>query len=657
MAYYEGETLNERIERGPLAIDEAVDIATQVGQGLAEAHGAGIVHRDIKPANLLIANGGVVKILDFGLAKLAGIEGVTQTGTTVGTVAYMSPEQARGEEVDHRTDIWSLGVVLYEMLSRQQPFRGDNLLAISGAIQQDPPPALTGESASLSGVVSHVLHKSQTQRYQAVTDLLDELRRATARATQAPSQPNVPSIAVLPFANMSTDPENEFFADGISEDIINTLGQVEGLRVAARGSAFFFKGKHVDLREVGQKLQVGTLLEGSVRKAGKRLRVTAELVNAEDGYQLWSERYDRELEDIFDIQDEIARTIADRLEVTLTGGKQAPLATRATDNINAYEAYLKGRGLLYKRGRFILDALTCFEEAVELDPDYALAWAGLADGRSTLGSFGMAAPHETMLQAKAAASRAVQLDDSLAETHGALAQATLMHDFDVPTARREFLRAMELNPNYPQAAAWFAFFVLSCIDGQFDEGVALMTPVVEQDPLSSYNRGIQSVLLANGGRYDEGIAEALAGIELDPESFITHLSLQINYTLSGRYPEAIAAGHATLAVSGRHPWPMVTISMAYADWGKRTEARALHDELMTRADSRWVSPAVRACSAATAGLTDDVVTLTTRAIQERDPFLMLSMGTFPVTEWPRRVLREAGKLDEVRRQIGLPSND
>ena len=543
------------------------------------------------------------------------------------------------------------------MLSRQQPFRGDNLLAISGAIQQDPPPALTGESASLSGVVSHVLHKSQTQRYQAVTDLLDELRRATARATQAPSQPNVPSIAVLPFANMSTDPENEFFADGISEDIINTLGQVEGLRVAARGSAFFFKGKHVDLREVGQKLQVGTLLEGSVRKAGKRLRITAELVNAEDGYQLWSERYDRELEDIFDIQDEIARTIADRLEVTLTGGKQAPLATRATDNIKAYEAYLKGRGLLYKRGRFILDALTCFEEAVELDPDYALAWAGLADGPSTLGSFGMAAPHETMPQAKAAASRAVQLDDSLAETHGALAQATLMHDFDVPTARREFLRAMELNPNYPQAAAWFAFFVLSCIDGQFDEGVALMTPVVEQDPLSSYNRGIQSVLLANGGRYDEGIAEALAGIELDPESFITHLSLQINYTLSGRYPEAIAAGHATLAVSGRHPWPMVTISMAYADWGKRTEARALHDELMTRADSRWVSPAVRACSAATAGLTDDVVTLTTRAIQERDPFLMLSMGTFPVTEWPRRVLREAGKLDEVRRQIGLPSND
>ncbi len=239
----------------------------------------------------------------------------------------------------------------------------------------------------------------------------------------------------------------------------------------------------------------------------------------------------------------------------------------------------------------------------------------------------------------------------------ALGMTALMCDFDVPTARREFRRAMELNPKYQQVAAWYAAFVRSFIDGQFDEAVAITTPIVELDPLSGYNRAVQSFLLVCSGRYDEGIAEALAAIELDPESFLPHWFLQTNYTLAGRYPEAVAAGHAALALSGRHPWPMFAMGVTYADWGKRTEARALHDELMKRADRQWVSPAVRASSAATAGLADDVVPLITRAIEERDPFLMMSMGTWPLTEWLRRVLREAGKLDDVRRQIVLPSND
>ena len=299
--------------------------------------------------------------------------------------------------------------------------------------------------------------------------------------------------------------------------------------------------------------------------------------------------------------------------------------------------------------------MTCFEEAVERDADYALAWAGLADGRSTLGMYGLVAPHETMPQAKEAATRAVELDDSLAEAHCALALAALLHDFDVPTARLEFLRALELNPKYQQAVAWYAMCVLSWIDGQFAEGVALMTPTVERDPLSSYDRAVQAWLLAFSGH--EGIAEALSGVELDPESFFAHYILQSNYTLAGRYPEAVAAGHAALAVSGRHPFAMLTMGTTYARWGKRTEARALHDELMKRAESKWVSPGARACTAATAGLTDEVVTLITRAIQERDPFLYISMGTNPMTEWLRRVLRDAGKLDEFRRQIAMPSYD
>ena len=269
----------------------------------------------------------------------------------------------------------------------------------------------------------------------------------------------------------------------------------------------------------------------------------------------------------------------------------------------------------------------------------------------------MVAPQQTMPQAKEAATRAVELDDSLAEAHCALALATLMHDFDVPMARREFLRSMELNPKYPQAAAWFAMFVLALINGQFDEGVTLMTPIVEQDPLSGYNRTIHAMLLAYSGRYEEGIAEALAAVELDPESFFAHWTLQSNYTLTARYPEAVAAGYAALAVSGGHPWTTMTMGQTYADWGKRTEARALHDKLTKRADDQWVSPVVLACSAATAGLDDEVIPLIARAIEERDPTLMMTMGKWPLAKWPRRVLREAGRLDEVRRQIGLPSND
>ena len=307
------------------------------------------------PPTWLVTKTGVVKILDFGLAKLAGTEGMTQTGTTLGTVAYMSPEQARGQEVDHRTDIWSLGVVLFEMVAGRPPFQREQGDAVVHAILRETPTTLTGLRTGvpmdLERVVTRTLSKEADDRHQTVADLLSELRRVKrALGDAGAGEEATASIAVLPFTNMSPDPENEYFADGISEEIINTLGQIEGLRVAARGSAFSFKGKHVDPREVGQKLQVRSVLEGSVRKAGKRLRITAELVNAEDGYQLWSERFDRELEDIFEIQDEIARAIADRLQVTLKGGKQAPLAKRATDNVKAYEVYLKGRGLLYKRG-------------------------------------------------------------------------------------------------------------------------------------------------------------------------------------------------------------------------------------------------------------------------------------------------------------------
>ncbi len=641
MAHYEGETLKQRIARGVLPPDEAVTIALQIGEGLMAAHARGIVHRDIKPANVMVLTDGTAKILDFGLAKLVGHEELTHSGVAVGTLAYMSPEQMRGHEVDHRTDIYSFGVVLYEMLTGDRP-------PPDGTERQ----ALTDHALDL--IAARALAPDRHQRYPTVNSLTEDLRSwrsGTADATGAGGGDG-PSIAVLAFANMSADPENEFLADGISEEIINTLGQIKELRVAARGSSFFFKGQPVDLRDVGRKLRVGSVLEGSVRKAGTRLRITAELVDTRNGYQLWSERYDRELKDIFDVQDEIARTIADRLQIALVDNTEKPLVRRATRDLNAYEAYLKGRALLYKRGRMIPAAIKCFEEAVALDPKYALSWAGLADGCIALGHYGLIASRAPLAQGKAAALKAVELDGSLTETRCSLAMATLVHDFDLPAAKREFLHALELNPNYPQAVAWYSLWVLSFIEGRFDEAVDLMRSVVEHDPLFGYNHRVWAAQLAFSGRHDEAIAESLTAIALEPESFMPYWTLLMSYSLAGRYPEAIAAGHAALMVSGRHPFVMMVLGATFANCGKDTEARMLFDELVKRADTQWVSPALWASVAATAGLAKEAIALTERAALERDPQLLSMLFAYPLSSQLRGVLADAGRLDDFRRGCG-----
>jgi TolB-like protein/predicted Ser/Thr protein kinase len=405
MAFIDGQSLKERIAPGPLKIEEVLEIAVQVAEGLEEAHRKGVVHRDIKPANIMLTPKGQAKIMDFGLARLESADDLTRTDVVMGTMAYMSPEQALGKKVDFRTDLWSFGCLLYEMLAGSGPFQGGHeqatLLAIVNgdyrpvtAVRQDIPPGLVK-------VLERCLQKNPLNRYPDSGELARDLKavdlREIAFASAALPKKHTPSIAVLPFTDMSSDKDQGYFGEGIAEELINALAHIQDLRVVARTSAFALKGMNLDIREIGRKLDVKAVLEGSVRKAGNRLRVTAQLINVEDGFHLWSERYDREMVDIFAIQDEITSAIVDSLKVTLKVGEKTALRKRSTDDPEAYSLYLKGLYFVARpSAESYTKALNFFRATVDKDPNFALAYAGMAGVFSGLGSLNLAPPAEML---------------------------------------------------------------------------------------------------------------------------------------------------------------------------------------------------------------------------------------------------------------------
>src|SRR5262245_8400246 len=465
MPNVDGQSLRDRLTRErQLAVGEAVRIAGEVAGALDYAHRHGVVHRDIKPENIMLQDGHAL-VADFGIGKaLSDVEGqaFTQTGVSVGTPAYMSPEQAAGESVDGRSDLYSLGCVLYEMLVGEQPFTGPTVQAVIAKRFVQTPADVSalreGVPRPLARAIQQVLARTPIDRYHTGADLAAAMR-APDTPVPAASRPAAPekSIAVLPFASMSTDPENEFFADGITEEILNALSQIAELRVAGRSSSFSFKGKNQDLRQIGEALNVRTVLEGSVRRAGNRVRITAQLVDVTDGFHLWSERYDREIADVFAVQDEIAAAIAAKLKTTLAAGAEAR-AQRATENIEAYQAYLKGRALLYRRGPSTKLGMKLMEKALELDPTYALAWAGLADANSLLGYYGNTPPEVAAAKAREAVTEALRHGPDLAEAHTARGLQALLFEWDWATAEQSFRKALELNPGYIQATAWYELF-------------------------------------------------------------------------------------------------------------------------------------------------------------------------------------------------------
>lgn len=435
------------------------------------------------------------------------------------------------------------------------------------------------------------------------------------------------SIAVLPFINMSAEAENEFLTDGITEEIINALAQIKELHVVARSSAFSFKGKHTDPRIVGEQLNVRTVLEGSVRRNGSRLRITAQLVNAADGYHLWSERYDRELKDIFEVQDEIARSIAGRLRVTLEDMPHDLLVKARTKNLEAYSLYVKGRALLPRRGPTVA-YLDCFARAVSLDPDYAQVWAGLADSYTVLGYTGLLPPQACMSKALEAARRAIALDASLAEAHNALAMASLMGAWDKRAAEQEFLHALALNPRYIQARTWYAMYYLMFSEGRMAEAVAEAKLALQSDPLSSYAHTMYGFICGYAGEYTEAMDAARRAVDLDSESYLARFAMQEVLRISGRLEESVAVGELALAMSGRHAWAMTFLALALAECGKSTDADALYAEMLARARRQYVAPAPLAVVASAACREDEAIGHARDAFKQRDPECLFVLSRY-----------------------------
>ncbi len=666
----EGQTLREMLQSGPITSKQAVSLTLQMARGLAAAHEKGVVHRDLKPENIFITREDRLKILDFGLAKVdlppgtatGGGESTTFSrftapGTVLGTVGYMSPEQARGLETDHRADIFSFGVILYEMLGGKRAFQGDYAMEIMSSILKDDPPELPGHvPVPLKRIVARCLAKDRHDRFPSVLDIafaietasdIQEGSSATKTQTESekPAADEAPSIAVIPFNDMSPQKDQDYFCEGMAEEIINALSKVEGLRVASRTSAFQFKEKSEDVRRIGEALNVKAVLEGGVRTAGSRIRVTTQLVNVDNGYHIWSERYDGELEDVFAIQDKIAANIVEALEVELIGGKSAGQPKRHTDSLEAYQLFLKGRHNWYRRYRDSLKkAARFFEQATEEDPDYALAYAGLADTYGSLAFYGYP-PEVGSQRAEASVERALELDGSLAEAHAARGLIRFHYHRDWVGAEKDYKRALALDPAYVLAYCWYSFLLSNT--GRLEEAIDIAKRAQELDPLSPYANTVGGCAYLFAGLVEKALPEFTNALDMDDNFVLTLYFLGGAHSRAGRHEEAIQSLEKATTLTGRASFSLGWLGWTLGSAGREDEARSLLSELHERAQNEYVAPAFLAWINSGLGRKKEALEQIEKGYEKGDP--LLSWLVIPTYDQ----LRSEAQFKDIRRRLNL----